>query len=182
MRFADGAVRPGYNAQIAAAPDEGVIVAITVADRRNDAGLAEPMVDEMVRRYGQVPDNLLVDTSYATADNIESLFRHPAGPVTVFTPVPATSDEVKPDTLRRRQAKLDREAPCLKDWRERMASAEGQAAYAKRKQIERIHAERKNHGFGFLTVRGLIKAQAVAFLHAIAHNFLAGPRRRAQAA
>jgi transposase len=178
MRFADGAVRAGYNAQIAAAPVEGVIVAIEVTDRRNDAGLAEPMVEEIVRRYGEAPDNLLVDTGYATADDIESLSQHPAGPVSVFTPVPTTSDDVKPETLRRRQAKLDREPECLKEWRERMASAEGRAAYAKRKQIERINAERKNHGFGLLAVRGLIKAQAVALLHAIAHNFMAGRRLR----
>jgi hypothetical protein len=63
-----------------------------------------------------------------------------------------------------------------------MASAQGQAAYAKRTQIERINAERKNHGFGLLAVRGLVKAQAVALLHAIAHNFMAGQRLRAQAA
>src|SRR3984957_9131424 len=40
MRFPDGAIRPAYNAQIAAAPKEGVIVSIEVTDRRNDAGLA----------------------------------------------------------------------------------------------------------------------------------------------
>ena len=47
MRFADGAVRPAYNAQIAAAPKEGVIVSIEVTNRRNDAGLAGPMVDDI---------------------------------------------------------------------------------------------------------------------------------------
>src|SRR3984957_904233 len=51
MRFADGAVRPGYNAQIAAAPVEGVIVAIEVTDRRNDAGFAPPRNNEIVPRY-----------------------------------------------------------------------------------------------------------------------------------
>ena len=60
MRFPDGAVRPAYNAQIAAAPKEGVIVSIEMTDRRNDAGLAEPMVDDIARRYGKTPDKLLV--------------------------------------------------------------------------------------------------------------------------
>ena len=50
MRFPDGAVGPAYNAQIAAAPKEGVIVSIDVADRRNEAGLAGPMVNDIVRR------------------------------------------------------------------------------------------------------------------------------------
>src|SRR5258708_6369957 len=40
MRFPDGAVRPAYNAQIAAAPIEGVIISIDVTDRRHHAGLA----------------------------------------------------------------------------------------------------------------------------------------------
>ena len=81
MRFPDGAIRPAYNAQIAAAPKEGVIVSIEVTDRRNDAGLAEPMVDDIVRRYGRTPDRLLVDTSYATSEDIVALAAHAAGPV-----------------------------------------------------------------------------------------------------
>src|SRR5258708_2149395 len=65
MRFHDGAIRPAYNAQIAVTPKEGIIVSIEMTDRRNDAGLAGPMVDDMVRRYGTAPENLLVDTHYA---------------------------------------------------------------------------------------------------------------------
>ena len=64
MRFPDGAIRPAYNAQTAAAPKEGAIVSIELTDRRNDAGLAGPMVDDIARRYGRTPDRLLVDTSY----------------------------------------------------------------------------------------------------------------------
>ena len=73
MRFPDGAIRPAYNAQIAAAPKEGIIVSIEVTDRRNDAGLAGPRVDDIARRYGRTPDRLLVDTSYATSENIPPL-------------------------------------------------------------------------------------------------------------
>ena len=67
MRFPDGAVRPAYNAQIAAAPKEGVIVSIAVTDRRNDAGLARPMVDDIGRRYGKTPGKLLVDNKQLPA-------------------------------------------------------------------------------------------------------------------
>ena len=95
MRFADGAVRPAYNAQIAAAPKEGVIVSIEVTDRRNDAGLAGPMVDDIARRYGQTPERLLVDTSYATSADIVALAAHAAGPVSVYAPPPSESDDVK---------------------------------------------------------------------------------------
>ena len=59
-----------------------------------------------------------------------------------------------------------------------MASEAGKTVYALRKRIERINADRKNHGFGFLPVRGLIKAKAHALLHALANNLLAAHRLR----
>jgi transposase len=178
MRFPDGAVRPAYNAQIAAAPKEGVIVSIEVTDRRNDAGLAGPMVDDIARRYGATPDRLLVDTSYATSEDIVALDAHIAGPISVYTPPPNEKETVKPATLARRIRKRAKEPFCLKAWRERMASQAGQAVYALRKRIERINADRKNHGFGFLPVRGLIKAKAHALWHALANNLVAGQRLR----
>ena len=74
MRFPDGAVRPAYNAQIAAAADKGIIVSIDMTDRRNDAGLAMPMIDDIVRRYGKAPDRLLLDTNYANDPAIRDRF------------------------------------------------------------------------------------------------------------
>jgi transposase len=182
MRFADGAVRPGYNAQIAATAGDGVIVSIEMTDRRNDAGLATPMVDDIARRYGETPDRLLVDTSYATCDEIAALAGHAAGPVDVYTPPPAERDDVKPASLKRRAKKRAREPNSIKAWRERMASEAGKAVYALRKRIERVNADRKNHGFGFIPVRGLIKAKAVALWHALAHNVMTAQRLRAKAA
>jgi transposase len=181
MRFPDGALRPAYNAQIAAAPKEGVIVSIDVTDRRNDAGLAGPMVDDIVRRYGRTPDKLLVDTSYATGEDIVALAAHAGGPVSVYTPPPGERDDIKPASLARRRRKREKEPACLKAWRERMASQTGKAVYALRQRIERINADRKNHGFGFLPVRGLIKAKAHALWHAIANNLVATQRLRANA-
>src|SRR5215467_9721178 len=84
MRFPDGAIRPAYNAQIAVTPKEGVIVSVDMTNRRNDSGLAVPMVDDIVRRYGQAPEKLLVDTHYATAEDIVALAEQAAGPVTVY--------------------------------------------------------------------------------------------------
>lgn len=178
MRFPDGAVRAAYNAQIAAAPKEGVIVSIDVTDRRNDAGLAGPLADAIARRYGKTPDKLLVDTSYATSEDIVALAAHIAGPVSVYTPPPSDRDNVKLASLARRIRKREKEPACLKAWRERMASQAGQAVYALRRRIERINADRKNHGFGFVPVRGLVKAKAHALWHALANNLLADRRLR----
>jgi transposase len=182
MRFADGAFRPAYNAQIAATPVDGVIVSIDVTNRRNDAGLAVPMVDDIARRYGAVPERLLADTHYATCEDIEALAKRPAGPVTVYAPPPVERDDVKPATLAKRARDRAQESESIQAWRARMDSEAGQEVYRRRKLIERVNADRKNHGFGFLAVRGLIKAKAFALLHALAHNLVTAHRLRTQAA
>jgi transposase len=182
MRFPDGAVRAAYNAQIAVTPNEGIIVSVEMTDRRNDAGLAGPMVDDMVRRYGQAPENLLVDTHYATSEDIVALAAHAAGPVKVYAPTPTERDDVKPATLAKRAKDRAREPESVKEWRSRMETAAGQEVYRLRKLIERINANLKNHGFGFLHVRGLIKAKAVALWHALANNLMAAHRLRTKAA
>jgi transposase len=182
MRFPDNAVRPAYNAQIAATPREGIIVSVEMTVRRNDAGLALPMVEDMVRRYGQTPEKLLVDTHYATSEDIVALASHPAGPVTVFAPLPPERDDVKPATLANRKSKRSREPDSVKEWRSRMGTQAGQDVYRIRKLIERLNAHLKNNGFGFMPVRGLIKTKALALWHALANNLMATFRLRAQAA
>jgi hypothetical protein len=182
MRFADGAVRAGYNAQIAADARAGIIVAIEMTDRRNDAGLAGPIVDDIARRYGGPPKRLLVDTNYATAADIAALAEHPKGPVMVFAPPPVEREDVKPVTLAKREKARAREPEVVRAWRARMATEDGAAIYKRRMLIERINADRKNHGFGAMLVRGLRKVRAVALWHALAHNLIAAYRLRAVAA
>jgi transposase len=182
MRFPDGAISPAYNAQIAVTPNEGIIVSLEMTDRRNDAGLAVPMVNDVVRRYGQAPETLLVDTHYATSEDIAALAEHAAGPVKVFAPMPTERDDVTPGTLANRLRKRAREPESLKEWRSRMATQDGKEVYRLRKLIERINANLKNHGFGFFPVRGLIKAKAFALLHALANNLMAAHRLRTKTA
>lgn len=59
-----------------------------------------------------------------------------------------------------------------------MKTQAGREIYGRRKLIERLNAHLKNHGFGLLYVRGLIKAKAVLLLHALANNLMAAYRLR----
>jgi transposase len=182
MKFADGAIRPGYNAQIAVAPRQGIIMSIEMTDRRNDSGLAPPMIDDLVRRYDKVPEKLLVDTHYATVEDIAALSEHPAGRIMIYAPPPTERADISPAALKNRLSQRRREPDSVKDWRRRMESDAGQMIYRLRKLIERVNAERKNHGFGCLPVRGLLKTKAVALMHALAHNLMAAHRLRTQCA
>jgi transposase len=182
MRFPDGAIRPAYNAQIAAAPRQGIIISVAMTDRRNDAGLAVPMVDDLARRYGKAPQHLLIDTHYATGSDIAALATREADPVKVFAPPPTEREKVSPRVLSNRKRERDREPEAVKEWRRRMETPDGQAVFRVRKLIERLNANTKNHGFGFLPVRGLVKAKAVALWHALANNLMAAHRLRTQPA
>jgi len=184
MRFADGAVRAGYNVQTVALPKSGLIVALKTTDRRNDTGLALPMVEEFARRYGRLPKRVLLDAGYAARDDLVALAKHPLGSVTVYMPPPTEQpeEELDPKNLRKRQRDRDREPETVKDWRARMQTDEAKEIFKRRKLIELIHAHYKNRALARVTVRGLIKTQAIALWHALANNLMAAHRLRLAAA
>lgn len=177
MRFADGSIKAGYNMPIAAT-GAGVILAVTATDRRNDTGLARPMIENVAQRYGRAPQRVLLDTNLAGADDIVALAERQEGAIRVYAPPPRDRDDVKPETLRRRTAARAKEPQPLQEWRRRMASPEAQSIYRRRRRIELVNAHCKNRGFDRLNVRGLLKAKAVALWHALAHNICVSHRLR----
>lgn len=180
MRFADGAVRPGYNVQIAVTSGEGFITAVRVTDRRQDSGLVKPLVEASEHRTGRRVMRVLADTGYAHAGDITALATRAEHPVEAFIWPVRERDDVKPATLAARQRDRERESEALKAWRQRMASDAGEVVMKKRGRIERVNAQLKNRGFGVMLVRGLAKVQAVALLHALAHNLLTSLRLTAK--
>ena len=176
MRFADGAVRPGYNVQVAVTSGEGFITAIRATDRRQDSGLVRPMLEESERRTRTNVVRVLADTGYAHAGDITALGTRASHPVEAFIWPVRDREDVKPATVAARERERGRENQTLKAWRKRMASEQAEAVMKRRGRIERINAHLKNHGFGVMLVRGLAKVQAVALLHALAHNLLTAIR------
>jgi transposase len=169
MRMADGAVRPAYNVQIASAC--GFVVAINPLQRRNDRGLAPAMLTQVEQRCGKLPDRLLADTGAMTAADIVTIGQaHPS--VQVFSPPPARRDTSKPESKARYERNRAAEPPCLKQWRARMDSEEGQTIYKRRSNTEHVHARLKNRGFGQMVLRGLAKVRIACWLHAVTHNLM----------
>lgn len=186
LSFADGAVRAGYNVQTVAVPEAGLVLTVKVTDRRNDKGLARPMIDAMVERYGRRPARLLLDEGYAVQADVEELSKpRPNEPATlIYMPVPSEKpdEQLKPRSAAKRRWVRNKEAEAVKEWRARMATDEAKAISKRRGLIERIHAHYKNRGMGRLTVRGMAKAQAVVLWHALINNLMVGYRLRAAAA
>jgi transposase len=167
MRFADGAVRAAYNIQLAVAPETGIIVAAATTDRRNDTGLAVPVVEQIKDRLKILPQRLLADSRYATKKDIVTL----AGQgVTVYMPVPADKPDAKPESQRKRDQNRSREPEAVKAWRERMDQEESKAIYRRRGRIETVNGILKGRGLGIMRVRSIAKVTAVVLMQALAHN------------
>ena len=167
MRFADGATRAGYNIQLAIEPGCGLILAAETTDRRNDMGMAGPMLAEVERRLGRRPKRVLADTTYATRADIVAF----AGQnIDVYTPVPTDKPDANPDTVRKRAWKRQREHDAIKAWRARMADAASKAVYQARSRVETVNGILKGRGLGVMRVRSIAKVRCVVLLHALAHN------------
>ena len=66
MKMADGGFRPAFNVQLATTTDAArVIVGVDVSNRGSDMGESTPMLEQIDRRTGTRPSELLVDGGYA---------------------------------------------------------------------------------------------------------------------
>ena len=172
MRFPDGAIRAGYNVQLAALTDSGIVVGAEVTDRRNDAGLARPMMDQVHRRYHCRPKRLLVDTHYATQADIEALATPglDGSVVEVYSPLPPDKPDATPESQRKRAAKRKRQSEAIIAWRTRMSDPESQTVYRRRSRIETINALFKARTLRVMLVRSIEKVRCVVLLNVLAHN------------
>lgn len=174
MMMSNGGFRLAYNVLVSATTGTQVILGIGVSERRNEAGIAEPMVQNLIERYGCAPARVLVDTKAATQADIIALAEHPAGHITVYTPPPPDKETATAQSIRKRAWRRGREPVALQEWRARMASPEGRRIYDRRRHIETINAQLKNHGLSRFVLRGLQKVRCEALLQAIAHNLRRG--------
>ncbi len=179
MRFADGAVRAGYNVQLAVLPQSGIIVTTAVTDRRNDAGLAGPMTEQVRTNFGITPQRVLADTHYATQQDIVSLS---AAGIEVYAPVAPDKATATPASQRKRAQRRDAEPEAIKTWRARMAGEAGKLVYKRRARIETVNGILKGRGLGVLQVRSMAKVACVVLLQALAHNLWRGHCLRQAAA
>lgn len=176
MVFPDRSVAPGYNIQIAAAG--WFVVGMEATDRRNDMGLAAPMVEQLADRYDRAPSRLVLDGKIATKDEIIALSDHPKGRVEVYAPVPEERQNITPESRRKREWRRRKEPEAIKAWRARMETDDGQAAMKRRKHIETINGILKNRGMRKMMVRGLEKVRGSVLLQALANNLMQAHRLR----
>lgn len=176
MKMPDGGFRPAFNVQFAT-DDSGIIVGADVTNQGTDAGLMEPMIEQIEDKLGQAPTEHLADGGFSTLKDIEAV--ETTHETKVYTPV---KDEEK-----KRQAGSDPfgpragDSPAIADWRQRMGTTEAQAIYQHRGETaEWVNARARQRGMHQFTVRGRAKVYLVVLWHVLAHNLIHARTLRAR--
>lgn len=167
MKMPDGGFRPGYNVQLATAGSDlggpRTIVGVRVTNVGSDLSSVTPMLDDIERRTGRLPEKLLADANHADLASIrDAAARGVEALISVPKRMEAAGDNGAQD------------AP-VAAWRERMTTEAAKRTMKARASLcELSNAHLKwHHGIAHVLVRGLEKVRCVALLGAIAANMLA---------
>lgn len=171
MKMPDGGFRPGFNAQLAVAgdPTNGprTIIGVNVTPLGSDMSSIAPMVQQVERRTGVIPDKVLADANHATLADIKYLAQRG---IEALVAVP----DYMLSTGRHRDT-----SPEVEAWRRLMTSEEGTTAYRARSPlVENVNAHLKDrYGLTDFVVRGVKKTTCVLLLTGLAHNLVAHGQR-----
>jgi hypothetical protein len=168
MRMPDGGNRPAYNVQLAVDTESRAIVGVEVTNAGSDAGLAEPMRQEVQEQTGATVKDHLLDGGFVKLEDVDrAAASEPA--VTLYMPVPKPR---KKGTDPHQPKRTDSDATA--EWRVRMGTPEAKAIYKQRAStVETVNAELKERrGLKPFRVRGISKARCVALWCALAYNIM----------
>lgn len=177
MKMPDGGFRPAHNVQIASTTEGQVITGVDVGNTGSDQGQMGRMVEQHKERYGETPDEMLVDGGFAKQEDIERVSA-PENGTTVYAPVQKPKKDDRDPYLPR-----PGDSETIAAWRRRMGTDEAKAIYKERASTaECVNAIARNRGLRQFLVRGLKKVRAVVLLYALAHNLMRAVSLRGEAA
>lgn len=163
MRMPDGGYRPGYNAQIATDTESRIVVGVSVTQSGSDMNQLSPMLGEVERRTGRLPEEHLVDGGYVKKEAIESAEQQG---VSIYAP----QSKLREGASTRRWDDGDGVAA----WRERMETAAGKEIYKERgSTAETVNGDlRQWRGLRQFPVRGAGKALSILLWMVLSYDLM----------
>ena len=164
MKMPDRGTRPAFNVQLAVDTSSRAIVGVDVTNAGSDAGLSEPMREQVEERTGQKVEEQLLDGGFV---RLEAITQAAAAGTTIYMPPPKSRSKGA-DPSKRKPG--DTEA--VAEWRKRMGTDQAKKIYRQRgSTIEPVNGDLKTHrGMVPFLVRGLNKAKCVVLWAALAYN------------
>lgn len=165
MKMGDGGFRLAYNVQFATGLDSRVIYGVDVVNTL-DPGTAPRLMAQVQERLRKLSlneiKNWIGDAAYSAKRDIIAI----AGLFPNCT-------YYAPPNIDETESKKHRKGDCvgIKKWRDMIGSEKIKGLYKKRcSTAEFSNMQVKNKALDEISVRGLVKAKGVAFLHAISMN------------
>jgi transposase len=164
MKMGDGGFRPAYNIQLSTDTESRVIVAAQVSTSGGDMGQMAPMLEEIQKSHGRLPQDHLVDGGFPKK---EAIVQAAAMNVTVYAPV-QKSKKPGQDPYQPRPS----DPPAVAQWRQRMATPEAHEIYKLRAATsETINADLRWHRtLNELPVRTVPKVRCIVLWNVITYN------------
>jgi hypothetical protein len=167
----DGAFHQCYNAQAVIDADHQVIVSTEVGTNAADVGTLIPMTEHTVTNTGAVPDQLLADAGYCSADNLDRAAQFTAEHGTEFFIATGRRRRDDPAPVAPR-GRIPNDATGRQRMARKLATKKGHAIYARRKAIvEPVFGQMATlQNAKHLLLRGLDGARGEWLLLAACHN------------
>jgi transposase len=169
MKMPNGGFNPAINVQLATDTHSRAILGVEVTNEGSDnAGLSEPMRQQVEQRTGGKIEQHLIDGGYMRTQDIERA--HADGVELFVPPKPARSPQHRGRELEPRRG----ESQAVRAWKQRMASEQGKEIYkARAATSETVNADLRSYrGLSQFTVRGPNKIKCVALWCALAYNLM----------
>ena len=167
MKMANGGYDPAYNVQFASDAGARMIVGVDVSNEGTDGGQMAPMVESLEDNYGKRPEQVMVDSAFATKQAVTEVEIQGSK---VVGGIPRASQLEK--NGKDPHAPQRGDSPEYKAFRARMSEKSYQELYKQRPSVAEFpNAVCRNHGLYQFRVRGLAKVKAIALWHALAFNF-----------
>lgn len=177
---AKGCFIQGFNAQAAVHSENQILVAADVTQQQNDRAQLGPMIEQAEQNTGVQPEKVSADTDYYSPQQVQArslegidLYVRPDDP-------PKINESKVASRAGPKRAKPPRSGygpdgtPRIDPLRAKLATPEGQAVYAKRREIvEPVFGPIKQcRGLRQFLMRGLAKTRAEWRLMCLTHNLL----------
>jgi transposase len=167
-----------FNAQAVVDKNVQIIVAANVTRDCNDKLQIEPMLEEMIRAVGLIPDRVLADSGYFSEANIDRLTaRFPTLDLFIPPNKKDQSKEVKP------KGRIPADISTADRMRRKLSTVKGKAVYKFRKAVvEPVFGQIKSANLKFesFSFRGLKAVSAEWKLICAIHNLWKIQRARAK--
>jgi hypothetical protein len=163
------AFEQAYNAQLAVDCATQIIVSADVTQQANDKHQLAPLMEQIEANTGQIPDRLLADSGYFSADNVELCTNNYSEPF-------ICRDRIKHSATppAAPKGRIPKTLSCVERMCRKLLTKQGRKTYSKRKDsVEAVIGQIKHvRRFRQFLLRGLEKVRAEWHLICLGHNVL----------